>query len=85
MIIRPELFFFLAKMSNIKLPSVGSWYESRSDLYDALLHGHMQKGIQKDKRTGLVGIVLSSLYEGDHDEGDHIIYTGEGGKKKTET
>ncbi|MFC1579553.1 YDG/SRA domain-containing protein [Thermodesulfobacteriota bacterium] len=55
---------------------VGSIFESRRALHDAGVHRGLQKGIGAQGEA----IVLSGGYVDDVDEGDTIIYTGEGGR-----
>ena len=55
----------------------GTLYKGRKELHDAGVHcGHMRGIAEK----GGESIVLSGGYKDDKDEGDVVIYTGEGGR-----
>ncbi|MDR8414117.1 HNH endonuclease [Nonomuraea sp. 3-1Str] len=58
----------------------GSTYRTREELRMAGLHAHNQAGISGTPRDGADAIVLNGGYPDDHDEGDLIIYTGQGGQ-----
>jgi putative restriction endonuclease len=58
----------------------GTLFESRETLKDAGLHSQLQSGISGSKEDGADAIVLSGGYEDDTDEGDIILYTGQGGR-----
>lgn len=56
-------------------------FASRKELYEAGLHNSYQKGIGRSKDgTSYMSIVLSGGYIDDDDNGDVIVYTGEGGR-----
>ncbi|KAJ7234612.1 PUA-like domain-containing protein [Mycena haematopus] len=58
---------------------VGSIFKTRVDVYNARLHGHPVFGIFGTKSDGgAFSIVLNEGYEDDEDNGETIIYTGEG-------
>jgi putative restriction endonuclease len=59
---------------------VGATFPDRRALYDAGVHRALQKGIVGREDEGAESIVLSGGYVDDEDEGDLIIYTGEGGR-----
>lgn len=58
----------------------GALFASRKELRDAKVHLPNQAGISGSGLEGADSIVLSGGYEDDHDEGDVIVYTGEGGR-----
>ncbi|GII80087.1 hypothetical protein Sru01_50690 [Sphaerisporangium rufum] len=58
----------------------GSKYRNRREIQHAGLHAHNQRGISGTAREGADAIVLNGGYPDDQDEGDIIIYTGEGGQ-----
>ncbi|WP_189008910.1 YDG/SRA domain-containing protein [Deinococcus malanensis] len=58
----------------------GATFASRQELRDAKVHPPTQAGISGSGFEGADSIVLSGGYEDDHDEGDVIVYTGEGGR-----
>lgn len=59
---------------------VGAEFESFEELRAAGLHAHTQKGIWGRKAEGAASIVVSGGYPDDRDDGDTIVYTGEGGQ-----
>ena len=63
-------------IGDIEGVEVGRVFESRRELHDAGVHRGLQQGI------GAAGasVVLSGGYVDDVDDGDTIIYTGEGGR-----
>ena len=58
----------------------GQDFESRRALHDAGVHLPTQAGISGSGGQGADSIVLSGGYEDDQDEGDVIVYTGQGGR-----
>lgn len=58
----------------------GEAFASRRELYDLGIHRALQAGIVGRSDEGAESIVLSGGYVDDHDDGDVIIYTGEGGR-----
>ncbi|MGW2092087.1 YDG/SRA domain-containing protein [Promicromonospora sukumoe] len=58
----------------------GSTFASREDLRKAGLHRHGQAGISGRWRDGADAIVVSGGYVDDLDEGDRLVYTGQGGQ-----
>lgn len=58
----------------------GELFESRRELYDQGVHRALQAGIVGKGGEGAESIVLSGGYVDDRDDGDVIIYTGEGGR-----
>jgi putative restriction endonuclease len=58
----------------------GSCFASREELSRAGVHRPRLAGIAGRGREGAESIVLSGGYEDDHDFGDVIIYTGQGGR-----
>ncbi|MER6946721.1 YDG/SRA domain-containing protein [Nonomuraea sp. NPDC000554] len=58
----------------------GTPYQTRDELRIAGLHAHNQAGISGTPREGADAIVLNGGYPDDRDEGDVIIYTGQGGQ-----
>lgn len=54
----------------------GSWFPNRQALHDAGIHGGVQQGIGARGES----IVLSGGYIDDIDQGDVILYTGQGGR-----
>lgn len=59
---------------------VGSQFTSRMEVKAAGLHKHLMAGIDYDKDRIAEAIVISGGYAEDLDEGDRIIYTGQGGQ-----
>jgi len=59
---------------------VGAFFSSREELSLARVHRPPQAGISGSGKEGADSIVLSGGYEDDHDDGDTIIYTGQGGR-----
>ena len=59
---------------------IGSWFESREALKAAGLHRHIQAGISGNSLQGADAIVVSGGYADDVDEGDRLLYTGQGGQ-----
>ena len=55
-------------------------FVNRQELRDAGVHLPTQAGISGSASEGADSIVLSGGYEDDRDEGDVILYTGEGGR-----
>ena len=55
----------------------GNTYPNRKALHSARVHNMLMHGISTD---GL-SIVMSGGYVDDLDEGDQVIYTGEGGRR----
>ncbi|MCB5179645.1 YDG/SRA domain-containing protein [Streptomyces antimicrobicus] len=60
----------------------GDWFPNHAALHAAGLHRFSGRGISGVERTGADSIVLSGGYVDDRDEGDLIIYTGEGGRDR---
>lgn len=58
----------------------GTHYLTREDLRMAGLHAHNRNGISGTPSSGADAIVLSGGYPDDRDEGDVIVYTGQGGQ-----
>ena len=58
---------------------VGKIFADRRALHDAGLHGPLQSGISGSSTEAADSIVLSGGYEDDRDNGDEIVYTGQGG------
>lgn len=58
----------------------GQHFESRRELYDLGVHRALQAGIVGRGDEGAESIVLSGGYVDDQDDGDVVIYTGEGGR-----
>jgi len=58
----------------------GECFESRLELSRAGIHRPTMAGISGTSHEGADSIVLSGGYEDDKDYGDHIIYTGHGGR-----
>ena len=56
----------------------GQWFESRAALHNAEVHRGYMRGIAPQGAS----IVLSGGYIDDEDNGDEIIYTGEGGREQ---
>jgi hypothetical protein len=57
----------------------GAIYPNRGALIDDNLHRSTMKGIDGNGNYGAAAIVLSGGYEDDYDNGNEILYTGEGG------
>jgi putative restriction endonuclease len=58
----------------------GSTFKSRAELSKAGVHTPRRAGISGNAKEGADSIVLSGGYEDDVDEGDVIVYTGQGGR-----
>ena len=58
----------------------GSTFESREDVRLAKLHSKKMDGISCIVGNPADAIVLSGGYIDDKDEGDYILYTGQGGQ-----
>jgi putative restriction endonuclease len=59
---------------------VGATFATRKETAAAGIHKPLQAGISGSKDEGADSIVISGGYEDDFDNGDEIIYTGEGGQ-----
>jgi putative restriction endonuclease len=59
---------------------VGTVFSSRKELRTAGVHGQNRAGISGTERDGADAIVISGGYEDDVDDGDTIVYTGQGGR-----
>lgn len=57
----------------------GDIFPSRQALIDNRLHRSTQRGIDGNGTDGSAAIVISGGYIDDYDNGDEILYTGEGG------
>ncbi|KAF7300636.1 YDG domain-containing protein [Mycena chlorophos] len=58
---------------------VGTLFADRADVYKSGLHGNTEAGIFGTKEHGgAFSIVVNGTYSDDKDEGDRIIFTGEG-------
>lgn len=62
---------------------VGQLFIDRADLRAAGVHPPPRNGIHGTAAEGADSIVLAGGYEDDDDQGDFIIYTGEGGNDPT--
>lgn len=58
----------------------GAQFDSRKGVRNAGLHRHEQAGISGSYEDGADAIVVSGGYVDDIDEGDVIVYTGQGGR-----
>ena len=58
----------------------GSLFEDRAELRESGVHRPIQAGISGSQTEGAESIVLSGGYEDDADDGDVIVYTGQGGR-----
>lgn len=56
----------------------GEWFQGHDDLYAANVHRRRGRGIS-GTAAGVDSIIASGGYAADRDEGDVIVYTGEGG------
>ncbi|QUQ67670.1 YDG/SRA domain-containing protein [Kutzneria sp. CA-103260] len=59
---------------------VGRWFRRRVDAADTKVHRPLQNGICGTPQLGCESIAIVGGYEDDVDNGDEIIYTGEGGR-----
>lgn len=59
---------------------VGTWFPKRVDAARAKVHRPLQNGICGTRALGCESIAIVGGYEDDVDNGDEIIYTGEGGR-----
>jgi putative restriction endonuclease len=59
---------------------VGATYPDRKTLRESGLHRPLQAGIAGRGAEGAESIVLNEGYEDDEDDGDEVVYTGEGGR-----
>ena len=64
--------------------SEGDWFPDHAALYANGLHRQPGRGISGSADKGTDSIVLSGGYADDVDEGDVILYTGEGKQKDNE-
>lgn len=62
--------------------AVGTWFENREAVRAAGLHKHPMAGIGYEPGGNAESIVISGGYKDDVDEGNRIIYTGQGGQSK---
>lgn len=58
----------------------GDIFKNRAEVKAAGLHAQTQAGISGAAYEGADAIVLNEGYEDDEDEGDVILYTGQGGR-----
>lgn len=58
----------------------GSFFASRRALARAGVHRPLRAGIAGRAAEGATSVVLAGAYEDDHDAGEAIVYTGEGGR-----
>tara|TARA_B100000959_G_C14831403_1_gene562056 strand:+ start:162 stop:1022 length:861 start_codon:yes stop_codon:yes gene_type:complete len=72
----------MRKFGEIKGYPEGTVFNSRAEIKAAALHNRTVHGISRIKNVGCDCIVLNGGYKDDEDNGDVIIYTGEGGKKE---
>jgi len=63
-------------MTNDFINLIGRTFKNRRDLHDSGIHRGLMRGIS----PGGESVVLSGGYVDDLDEGDLVIYTGEGGR-----
>jgi predicted restriction endonuclease len=61
---------------------VGSLWKSRRDLSENGIHAGLSKGISGREAEGAFSVVLSGGYQDDQDNGETILYTGEGGQER---
>ncbi|KAF7311203.1 Carboxymuconolactone decarboxylase [Mycena kentingensis (nom. inval.)] len=63
-----------------KIPGVddGAWFEDRDGLLASGVHTAPQAGICYSERFGAYSVLLNGGYEDDVDEGNRIVYTGQG-------
>lgn len=59
---------------------VGSTFVNRIECSEAGVHGPWRAGIHGNQHDGAFSVVLSGGYEDDEDDGNTIIYTGQGGR-----
>ena len=59
---------------------VGQHFANRIELSLSGVHPSRRSGISGSQREGAVSIVLSGVYEDDEDNGDVVVYTGQGGR-----
>ncbi|QXE36673.1 HNH endonuclease [Streptomyces sp. GMY02] len=60
----------------------GDWFQGHQELHASGVHRFSGRGISGTAKTGADSIVLSGGYVDDADDGDEIIYTGEGGRDR---
>src|ERR687893_2290947 len=60
----------------------GTLLEDRAELRESGVHRPIQAGISGSQTEGAESIVLSGGYEDDADQGEVIIYTGQGGRDR---
>ncbi|KAI0711829.1 PUA-like domain-containing protein [Cerioporus squamosus] len=63
---------------------VGSTFENRLFLHHTSVHTGIMAGIAGSMETGCYSIVMSGGYEDDVDNGYHFIYTGCGGRDRSD-
>ena len=74
----------MQKFGEIEGYPEGSLFHSRSEIKKAGLHKYTVHGISEINGVGCECVVLNGGYIDDIDNGDEILYTGEGGRKKNE-
>lgn len=72
----------IRKFGHIEGYTEGAIFNSRAEIKAANLHNRTVHGISRIKNIGCDCIVLNGGYKDDEDNGNVIIYTGEGGKKE---
>lgn len=70
----------MAKFGEIEGVKVGDIFKNRAEVKAAGLHAQTQAGISGAAYEGADAIILNEGYEDDEDEGDVILYTGQGGR-----
>lgn len=61
----------------------GYWFKGRKEMMPSSFHRSWVYGIDGNEKDGTSAIVLSGGYEDDIDDGEEIIYTGQGGRDQT--
>ncbi|KIY52038.1 hypothetical protein FISHEDRAFT_36118, partial [Fistulina hepatica ATCC 64428] len=76
-----------AKWGHVDGCPVGTVFQSRKECHERGVHRGLVQGIWYWAPGGGIGaafsVVMSGGYEDDDDQGDIIIYTGEGGPSRT--
>ncbi|KAG2110939.1 PUA-like domain-containing protein [Suillus discolor] len=62
----------------------GTTWNDRAECFNTGVHGQSEPGIHGIKGMGAFSIVVSGQYEDDKDDGDTILYTGSGGRKRSD-
>lgn len=68
---------------NIPGVPVGTTFKTYAEMNAAQVHRSTMGGISGSGKVGADSIVISGGYEDDLDQGDVIVYTGQGGRNES--